>query len=38
MTHMPGKLSESGGGIPGLIQYDRLINLTPHFEMAVYAA
>lgn len=38
MTHMPRKLNESGGGFPGLIQYTWLINLIPHFEMAVYGA
>lgn len=38
MTHMPGKLNESGGGIPGLIQHTCLINLKPNFEMTVYAA
>lgn len=27
VTHMPGKLNESGGGIPGLMQYSGLINL-----------
>lgn len=38
MTHMPARLNESGGGIPGLKQYTCLINLIAHFEMAVYAA
>ncbi len=38
MTHMPRKLNESGGGIPGSIQYTWLINAIPHFEMAVYVA
>lgn len=38
MTHMPGKLNESGGGFPGLTQSIWLINLIAHFEMAVYVA